>query len=97
MIKTSRCLPLTVELKNLLGSKVENIIVDFPHKAMDTIEVGDLKLVVSAESSGLYMVVSESKNKTPRKMSVATTKGAEDTPFLSPVKYLETIGILCSL
>lgn len=90
MQQSPRLLKLTKELQEILGSKVTGVDADTPCKAMDTIHVGNNKLVVSPGSSGLYLVEIIKGNKT-RIVTVATKEDAENSPYPSPEKFLNTV------
>jgi hypothetical protein len=85
-------LPLTKELQQILGDRVTSIEADSPCKAMDTIYIGEKKLVISPDSSGYYLVEINSGSKKARKVTVATKAKAENTPYPSPEKFVDTVA-----
>lgn len=89
------CLELTAEIAALLGGNIaaNQIKVNSPMIAMDTINIGDASITLSVGSDGYYMAdVIQSTGKR-RKIAVTTTEIASQTPILGPTKFLETIGV----
>ena len=91
MLEDIQCLPVTKSIAEIHGSKIISITPDSPHKAMDTIFLDGVTLVINPRPDGFYLIELEKKDGCHRQHWVTQTPHAR---FLTPIKYLEAVGIL---